>query len=115
MENRETDRSRNSNIKLRKMIYYVLGIIEALLAFRLVFKLLGANSGGAFVSAIYSISGALQTPFRGIFRAAVNNGIETKSVLDPTTIITMIVYALIAYGIVRLIKILETPKNQVSK
>lgn len=86
----------------RRIVYYLLGILEALLAFRLVFKFIGASPGGTFVSLIYTYSGPFVTPFSGIIRTAVNNGIET------TTIIAMIVYALIGYGIVRLIEIGET-------
>ena len=99
-------------MKLRKIVYYILGVLEILFAFRLIFKLLGANPESTFVSLIYTISGAFLTPFSGIFRAAVNKGIETKSILEPTTIIAMIVYALIAYGIVRLIEIYETPEDK---
>lgn len=100
-------KSRNENAKYRKIVYYILGLVEALLAFRLVFKLLGANPGSDFVSLIYTVSKGFLIPFNGIFRSAVTQGIETKSVLEPTTIIAMIVYALIAYGIVKLIKILQ--------
>lgn len=51
--------------------------------------------------------------FSGIFSVAVNNGIETKSVPEPTIIITMIFYTLIVYGVVRLIEVYHTPKDQV--
>jgi hypothetical protein len=110
-ENTDSTTSVN-NFKFRKIVYYVLGIIEAFLAFRLIFKLLGANAGNTFVSLIYSISGALLAPFSGIFRTAVSKGIETKSVLEPATIIAMIVYAVIAYAIVRLIEISGTHKEK---
>jgi|SRR5665647_755234 len=99
-------------LKQRRIVYYILGILEALFAFRLVFKILGANPGSIFVSLIYTISGAFLAPFNGIFRTAVNKGMETQSVLEPTTIIAMIVYALIAYGVVRLIEIFGTPKDK---
>jgi len=112
MENDKVYKSRDNNSKLRKIVYYILGILEVIFAFRLVFKLLGANPESTFVSLIYTISGAFLTPFSSIFRTAVTKGIETKSVLEPATIIAMIVYALIAYGIVKLIKIYETPKDQ---
>lgn len=98
----------------KRTVYWILGILEALLAFRLVFKLLGANAGSSFVSLIYSVSGVFVTPFSGIFRTGVTQGIETKAVLEPATIIAMIVYALIGYGIVRLIGIGENP-NQITK
>jgi hypothetical protein len=92
----------------RKIVYYLLGVLEVLFTFRLIFKILGANPTSNFVSQIYKVSGIFLSPFRGIFGVTVNNGIETKSVLEPATIIAMIVYALIAYGIVTLIRILKT-------
>jgi hypothetical protein len=112
MEKNTDNRSSQNNLKLRKTVYYLLGIIETFFAFRLIFKLLGANAGSTFVSLIYSISGAFMAPFSGIFRTAVTKGIETKSVLEPATIIAMIVYAVVAYGIVRLIEIYGTPKRK---
>ena len=112
MENNRAYRSKDNNLVLRKIVYYILGAFEALFAFRLIFKLLGANPGNAFVSFIYTISGEFLAPFNGIFRSAVTKGIETESVLEPTTIIAMVVYAVIAYGVVRLIEIYATPKGK---
>ncbi|MHB8064627.1 MAG: YggT family protein [Ruminiclostridium sp.] len=91
----------------RRVVYYILGILEVLLAFRLVFKLLGAKPNSGFVSLIYSISQVLLIPFTAIFRSRATQGIETKAVLEPSTIIAMIVYALIAWGIVKLIIIIR--------
>lgn len=91
----------------RRVVYYILGILEALLAFRLVFKLLGANPNSDFISFIYLTSQVFLVPFTSIFRSATTQGIETKAVLEPSTIIAMIVYALIAWGIVKLIIIMR--------
>jgi hypothetical protein len=99
------------NLKARKIIYYILGVLETLFAFRLILKLLGANPESIFVSIIYTVSQTFLLPFIGIFRTAVSNGIETQSVLEPATVIGMIVYALLAWGIIKLIKIYKT--NQV--
>ena len=98
-------------IRSRKIVYYILGALEFLLGFRFIFKLLGANPEGTFVSLIYTITGVLLAPFNSIFRAAVNDGIETKSVFEPANLIAMAVYALIAYGIIKLIKIYAIPKS----
>ena len=106
-------KSCNKNYRLRKTVYYILGILETLFAFRLIFKLLGANPGSTFVSLIYTTSAVFLKPFSGIFRVAVSEGIETNSVLEPTTLIAMIVYALIAYGVVRLVEIYRTSKIRV--
>ena len=94
--------NRAEKFRARRIIYYVLGFLEVLLAFRLVFKVLGANPGSGFVSFIYSITQIFLVPFTAIFRSAVAQGIETKAVLEPGTIIAMVIYALIAWGIVKL-------------
>lgn len=95
------------NFTARRVVYYILGILEALFAFRLVFKLLGANPDSGFVSFIYAVSHVFLAPFITIFRSPTTQGIETRAVLEPSTIIGMIVYALIAWGIVKLIIIMR--------
>jgi len=114
MENeRIIDKKTNRNLnkkeykisKIGKLTYYILGVVEILFAFRFAFKILGANTESAFVSFIYSSTKFLLVPFTGIFREAVTDGIETKAVLEPTLIIGMIVYAVLALGIVKLIEI----------
>ena len=44
-------------------------------------------------------------PFEGIFRKGFTEGLETTSVVEPATLIAIIVYAIIAVGIVKLIRI----------
>lgn len=102
----------NDNLKVNRIIYYILGAIEVLLAFRFVLKLLGANPVSTFVKIIYSITDVLLWPFLGIFRSAVTTGIETKSYFEPATVIGMIVYAILAWGIVKLIQILKKSNTE---
>ena len=92
-------------IKSRNAIYYVLGVIEVLLAFRFLFKLLGANQASGFVSFIYTITGILSAPFKGIFSSFVTDGLSARSVFEPSVIIAFIVYAIIAWGLVRLLRL----------
>lgn len=61
--NESTDIKMNQpNFKAKNIVYYILGVLEVLLAFRLVFKLLGANPQSPFVSFIYSVSQAFLSP-----------------------------------------------------
>ena len=92
-------------IKSRNATYYVLGVIEVLLAFRFLFKLLGANQASGFVSFIYTITGILAAPFKGIFSSFVSDGLSARSVFEPSVIIAFIVYAIIAWGFVKLIRL----------
>ncbi len=87
------------------LIYYIFGALEILLAFRLVLKIMGANISSAFVGFIYGLSGIFIMPFEGIFRRGVSEGLETASVLEPATLVAIIVYAFLGWGIVKLVRI----------
>ncbi len=93
------------------LVYFILGILEILLGFRFVFKLLGASLSSGFVSWIYDMSSIFIWPFEGIFRRGTTQGIETTSVFEPSTLVAIIVYALAAWGIVKLIQILSGQKQ----
>jgi len=109
-ENRENS-YKSGNLKARKYIYYILGVIEVLFSIRFVFKLLGANPTSGFVSFIYSLTELGLKPFTSIFKMAVTKGAETQAVLEPATVIGMIVYALVAWGIIKLIEISKNSKD----
>jgi len=100
-----------ANLKVREIIYWILGVLETLLAFRLLLKLFGANPKSIFVSIIYSVSQVFVYPFVGIFKPAVSSGIEVQSILEPATVIAMIVYALVVLGIVKLIEISRASRS----
>jgi len=87
------------------LVYFFFGVLEILLVFRLVLKLMGASIGSAFVGLIYGLTGIFIAPFEGIFHRGFTQGIETTSVFEPSTLVAIIVYAVVAWGIVKLIKI----------
>lgn len=92
-------------ITARQVTYYVLGVIEVLLAFRFLFRLLGANPGNPFVSFLYSLTSIFLAPFEGIFRDFISPGLEAESVFEFHTLIAMLVYAVIFWGIASLINL----------
>lgn len=92
----------------KRIIYYLLGLLETLLIFRFIFRLLGANPQSGFVAGIYAVTGGLLVPFSGIFSPFVTRGAETQSVFEPATLIGMLVYALLAWGLVRLLELYLT-------
>lgn len=101
-----------SSQTIEYLIYFGFGILEALLAFRLVFKLAGASATSAFVNFIYGVTGLFILPFEGIFSRGVSQGLETASVLEPATIVALFAYAFAAWGIVKLVQILSGEKQQ---
>lgn len=107
VENKATDTQTTGRV-----VYYIFGILEVLLAFRLVFKLAGASQGSIFVNSIYRITRIFILPFEGIFRRGVSQGVETTSVLEPSTIVALTVYMLLAWGIVKLVRVLSRERQQ---
>jgi len=92
-----------------QIIWYLLGLLEVLLAFRFVFKLLGANSEAGFTSFIYDITFIFTAPFLSVFRMTKTSG----SIFEWTTILAMFVYWLVALAIVKLFlmgKTVSTPE-----
>jgi hypothetical protein len=82
-----------------KIVWYIAGIIIALLALRVVFLLLAANQGSPFVDLIYGLSGIFAAPFFGIFGYTPAYG---QSVLEISSLVAIAIYALIAWGIAKL-------------
>ncbi len=87
----------------QRLIYYFFGFIEVLLTFRLLLKVLGANSSSSFVGGIYAVTGAFVLPFSGIFRGSYQGG----SAFEPGTLVAIAVYGLVAWGIVELLRVLS--------
>jgi len=90
-----------------RIIYFLFGVLEILLVFRLVLKLTGANVLSVFVGIVYGLTNIFILPFEGIFRRGFTSGIETTSVFEPSTLIAIIVYGVLAWGVVRLVRILS--------
>lgn len=105
-------RQASNSQTIEYLIYFLFGILEVLLAFRLVFKLIGASLSSAFVGLIYSLSGIFILPFEGIFRRGFAEGVETTSVFEPSTLVAIIVYVVLAWGIVKLVRILSGEKQE---
>ena len=71
-----------------------------LLTVRVVLQLIGANADNAFANFIYGLS----TPFVGLFATLLQNpALSATSVLEVTTMIAIIVYAIAAWLIGRLV------------
>lgn len=93
------------------VIWYILGLVEVLLVLRLILKLLGAGTAGGFVNFIYAATDFLIAPFQLIFNTGTTTGLVTTSVLEPATIIAMVIYALIIWGISKLIDVIRNRKH----
>lgn len=85
-----------------RVVWFITGVLMTLLAFRFVLSLLGANRANGFADLIYSITYPFVAPFFGLFGYTVRYGVSR---FEVETLVAMAVYALIAYGITRLLTI----------
>ena len=92
--------------RINQVIWYILGTVEVVLAFRILLKLLGANAQSGFTSFIYAISNPFALPFAGVLGVT---GVS-EMILEWSTLIAMAVYAILAYGIIALFQMIK-PTN----
>ena len=90
--------------KNNQVIWYIIGVINALLALRIVFRLLGANDTG-FVSILYTVTSPFTVLFRGIFAEPSLNG----SYFDIPAVLAIIILSLLGWGISSLINVTKRP------
>lgn len=88
-----------------QIVWYLLGLVEVLLAFRFVLRLLGANPEAGFTSFVYGVTYIFATPFLSVFRVTK---VVAGSYFEWTTLLAMFVYWVIAFGIVKLLLIGKT-------
>lgn len=112
MDSSYTSKSTKPLYRGTQIVWYILGLIEVLLTFRFVLKLLGANPAAGFTSFIYGITHLFAAPFLSVFRVSKVAG----SVVEWTTILAMFVYWVLAYGIIKIFlmgKTVSTPEAAV--
>lgn len=85
-------------------VYLIFGLIELLLFIRFVFRATGANPAAGIVRFVYSLTEVLMAPFRFIFPASQAGG----SVVEWSVLVAMFFYALFAWIIMRLIRMIYT-------
>jgi hypothetical protein len=83
-----------------QMLWYILGIVEILLAFRLILKLLGANAEAGFTSFIYATTYIFANPFLTVFKSTQ---VAVGNVFEWTTLLAMFVYWILITGAVKLL------------
>lgn len=93
--------NQNSTIaRIVNIVYFLFGAILLLLAVRVVLQLIGVNAANAFAGFIYGLS----TPFVALFASLTQNPtLGGASVLEITTLIAMVVWAIMGWLVGRFI------------
>ena len=87
-----------------QIVWYLLSLLEVLLAFRFFLKLMGANPEAGFSNLIYNLTWTFTAPFLAVFPLTTVQG----SIFEWTTLLAMFVYLLMAIAIIRLFLMSKT-------
>lgn len=95
-----------------RIVWFLLLFLEVLLVFRFLLKLFAANPLAGFTQFVYGVTSIFVAPFQAVFSVSQVKG----SVFEWTTILSMGVYFLIAWAIIKLI-IISKPvsRNEASE
>jgi len=93
--------------QVNRILWSLLAFLEILLAFRFVLRMIGANPDSGFAVLMYGITGVFVAPFNGLIGTPTSGG----SALEVTTLIAMVVYALIFWGLAYVLKmVVDRPR-----
>ena len=96
----QTANQNSAVVRVINIVYFLFGVLGVVLFLRVILHLLGANAENGFANFIYGLS----TPFVSLFGSLLQNpSLSTTAVLEVTTIIAIIVYAILGWLIGRLL------------
>ena len=90
--------------RVAQVVYVIFGIVIVLIIIRVILKALAASTAAGFTGFVYGITDPLVAPFQGIFATPTSS---RGSVFEFSSIVAIIVYALVAWALVRLIEVMS--------
>ena len=93
-------RKRQTLQRVSALVGFFFSVLEGLIGLRILLKLMEANPNNAFAGAVYSFTGFFVAPFNSLMG---NPAAAGGRVLEITSIVAIIVYALVAWALIRLL------------
>ena len=94
--------------KTTQLIWFLAGLLEALLGLRFVLKLIAANPNAPFANLVYRLSDVFLWPFQAL---TVTPSTAEGITLEIFTLIAMVVYALLTWAVVKAVQLLIIPST----
>jgi uncharacterized protein YggT (Ycf19 family) len=79
---------------IRRLVWLLFGVLQAMIILRIVLLLLGANTGNDIVSFITGVTDPFVEPFRGMFSLDRVDG-ASGSVLDLAAVVAIVGWTLV--------------------
>jgi hypothetical protein len=100
---REPEREqRIFTFKATQLVWLLFGVLEVLIALRILLKLIAANPDSPIVAMIYGFTFLFLFPFQGMTATPAASGM----VLELSSMFAMVIYALVAWAIERTVWVL---------
>ena len=91
--------------KVTQSVWLVFGVVEGMIGLRVLLKLMGANPENPFAVAVYGLTKPMLLPFATLTAQPQ----IADLVFEISSIVGMLVYALVAWVVVQAIRILLDP------
>ncbi|HUF37604.1 MAG TPA: YggT family protein [Anaerolineales bacterium] len=102
---------RTATFRITQLIWLFLGLLEGALGLRVIFKLFAVNPSNPFASFLYGVTDIFLAPFASLAGSPSADGM----VLEISTVLAMIVYALAGWAFERIVyALLYSPRGAVS-
>ncbi len=99
--------SRAMRARISQLFRLVVLVLEGLIAVRIILKVAGANESAGFASFLYRVTSPFVGPFHPVFADRSVNGHP----FEVGSLLAMVVYAAAAYLVVRLMRLVFTPRG----
>jgi YggT family protein len=97
---------------IARVVWAILAVVNVILGFRFILRILAANPAADFVAFVYNISAALMAPFANMVR---NLRLDNGGVIEWSTLVAMAVYWLAAWAIVSLVSYVTSGPRYVER
>jgi YggT family protein len=102
---------RVTTFRVTQILWLLLGLLEAGIALRVVFKLIAVNAANPFATLLYNVTNLFVAPFASLTGAPAVG----PMVLEISSILAMIVYFLLAWAVERIVYVIfYRPRGPVS-
>jgi hypothetical protein len=92
---------------VNRLVWFVVGVMAALIAIRFVLLLAGANESAGFAQLIYGLTDWMVAPFFGLFGSQITYpGSAGTGRFEPEALVAILVYVLVGWGITKLAELM---------
>lgn len=98
-----TDKRKQGVGKVAQIVWFITGLVVAVLLLRVVLAMVGANLANQFANLVYSITDPLVSPFRGLLQVGEFQAGVARFELE--TVVAALVYLLVGWAIVSAVRL----------